>query len=145
MKKLLSLTIVLAMVFALAIPAIAADENNKRIVEVEQSWSKTTFHCNAFGGNGRVWINSVKVNGNTVTSKEYSKKMSDQLTFKAVGGTTQWELVNGKNRISAEMALKLAKAFNVEAQFWLNMQTQYDLWQAKQRVNLDNVQVVARN
>lgn len=39
------------------------------------------------------------------------------------------------------MALKIAKAFNSDAQFWLDLQTQYDLWQAKQTTNLDNIQV----
>lgn len=52
------------------------------------------------------------------------------------------EIVNGKTGISPEMALKLSKALNTTAQFWLNMQIQYDLWHAKQTVNLDNVQVI---
>ena len=60
-----------------------------------------------------------------------------------VSRTTASELVNCKNGISAEMALKLSKAFKTSPQFWLNMQQQYDLWQARQRVNLDNVQVIA--
>ena len=53
------------------------------------------------------------------------------------------EIVNGKTGISAEMALKLSKALKTSAKLWLNMQQQYDLWQAKQRVNLDNVQIIA--
>ncbi len=60
-----------------------------------------------------------------------------------VSRTTASELVNCKNGISAEMALKLAKAFGTSAQYWLNMQQAYDLWLAKQRVNLDNVEVIA--
>lgn len=60
-----------------------------------------------------------------------------------VSRNTASELVNGHCGISAEMALKLSKAFKTTPQFWLNMQTQYDLWQAKQRVNLDNVEVIA--
>ena len=60
-----------------------------------------------------------------------------------VSRTTASELVNCKNGISAEMALKLSKAFKTSPQFWLNMQQQYDLWQARQRVNLDNVQVIS--
>ena len=60
-----------------------------------------------------------------------------------VSRTTASELVNGKNGISAEMALKLAKAFGTSAQYWLNMQQEYDLWQARQHVNLDNVEVIA--
>ncbi len=60
-----------------------------------------------------------------------------------VSRTTASELVNGKNGISAEMSLKLAKAFGTSAQFWLNMQQQYDLWHARKKVNLDNVEVIA--
>ena len=60
-----------------------------------------------------------------------------------VSRTTASELVNCKNGISVEMALKLSKAFKTSPQFWLNMQQQYDLWQARQRVNLDNVQIIA--
>lgn len=60
-----------------------------------------------------------------------------------VSRNTASELVNCRSGISAEMALKLAKAFKTTPQFWLNMQQMYDLWQAKQRVNLDNVEVIA--
>lgn len=60
-----------------------------------------------------------------------------------VSRTTASELVNCKNGISADMALKLSKALGTSAEFWLNMQQAYDLWQAKKRVNLDNVEVIA--
>nr|DAT18283.1 MAG TPA: addiction module antidote protein [Caudoviricetes sp.] len=59
-----------------------------------------------------------------------------------VSRTTASELVNCKNGISAEMALKLAKAFGTSVQYWLNMQQAYDLWLAKQSVNLDNVEII---
>ena len=53
------------------------------------------------------------------------------------------EIVNGKTGISAEMALKLSKAFGTSAQFWLNLQQSYDLWQAKQHINLDDIDPIA--
>ncbi len=53
------------------------------------------------------------------------------------------DIVNGKTAISPAMALKIAKAFNSDPEFWLNMQLKYDLWQARQKTNLDNVQVIA--
>lgn len=53
------------------------------------------------------------------------------------------EIVNGKTGISPEMALKLAKALNTSAKLWLNLQLTFDLWQAEQRVNLDDVEVIA--
>ncbi len=53
------------------------------------------------------------------------------------------EIVNAKCGISPEMALKLAKALGTSPELWLNLQQAYDLWQARQRVNLDNVEVIA--
>jgi len=37
------------------------------------------------------------------------------------------EIVNGKRAITADTALRLQRYFRVEAQFWLNLQTEYDL------------------
>ena len=53
------------------------------------------------------------------------------------------EIVNCKKSISSEMALKLAKALGTSAMFWMNMQTQYDLWKASQTVDLSKVEVIA--
>lgn len=53
------------------------------------------------------------------------------------------EIVNGKTGISAEMALKLSKVLGTSAQLWLNMQQAYDLWQAKQKVDLDSLERIA--
>ncbi len=43
------------------------------------------------------------------------------------------ELLNGKNGVSAEMAIRLEKAGWSNAETWLGVQTTYDLWQAKRR------------
>ena len=37
------------------------------------------------------------------------------------------EIVNGKRAITADTALRLQRYFGVEAQFWLNLQSEYDL------------------
>jgi len=42
-------------------------------------------------------------------------------------------VLNGKAGISASMALRLAAALQTSPELWLNMQTQYDLWQASRR------------
>jgi addiction module HigA family antidote len=42
-------------------------------------------------------------------------------------------LVNGKNGISPEMAIRLAKAFGGRPEVWLGMQIQYDLARAAKR------------
>jgi addiction module HigA family antidote len=38
-----------------------------------------------------------------------------------------YEIVNERRGISADMALRLAHCFGTTAEFWLNMQTSYDL------------------
>lgn len=42
-------------------------------------------------------------------------------------------LVNGKSGVSAEMALRLAKAFGGTPEVWLRMQMAYDLAQVRKR------------
>lgn len=37
------------------------------------------------------------------------------------------EIVHGKRRITADTALRLARYFGTSADFWLNLQTRYDL------------------
>ncbi|MDE2768203.1 MAG: HigA family addiction module antitoxin [Acidobacteriota bacterium] len=49
------------------------------------------------------------------------------------------ELVNEKSAVSAEMAIRLSRAFGSSPETWLGMQTAYDLWEAQERV--DELQV----
>jgi len=53
---------------------------------------------------------------------------------KVLGVTRQTltKIVNGKSGISAEMAIRLAKAFGSSAETWVRMQAAYDLAQARQ-------------
>ena len=37
------------------------------------------------------------------------------------------EIVHGRRGITADTALRLGRYFNMEAQFWLNLQSQYDM------------------
>ena len=43
------------------------------------------------------------------------------------------EIVNGRAPVSADMAIRLAGALGTEAEIWVNMQAQYDLWEATQK------------
>jgi antitoxin HigA-1 len=43
------------------------------------------------------------------------------------------ELLNGRIGVSPEMALRLGMAFSTSAEVWLNMQTAYDLAQARKQ------------
>ncbi len=42
-------------------------------------------------------------------------------------------LLNGRSDMSVEMALRLESALGIEADFWLRMQLQWDLWSARQK------------
>jgi addiction module HigA family antidote len=41
-------------------------------------------------------------------------------------------VLNGKAGISAAMAIRLAAALGTTPEVWMNMQSQYDLWRARQ-------------
>ena len=54
-------------------------------------------------------------------------------------------IVNGKSGISPEMAIRLDKAFGGTAESWLQLQTAYDLAQARRREKDIKVRRVARS
>ncbi|NEP18547.1 MAG: HigA family addiction module antidote protein [Leptolyngbya sp. SIO4C1] len=50
-----------------------------------------------------------------------------------VNPSTVTRLLNGKMRVSEEMALRLHIVLGRTPESWLTMQNQYSLWQARQR------------
>ncbi len=50
-----------------------------------------------------------------------------------VSRTTLSRLINGQAGVSAEMAIRLARAFGATPEIWLRMQAAYDLAQARLR------------
>ena len=44
------------------------------------------------------------------------------------------EIVNGKRAVTADTALRLQCYFGVDAKFWLNLQTEYDLRMMKRKI-----------
>ena len=51
-----------------------------------------------------------------------------------VGPTRINLIVHGKASVTADTALRLARHFQMSAQFWLNLQSQYDLETARDRI-----------
>ncbi len=47
-----------------------------------------------------------------------------------VSRKTVSKIINERGSITPDMALRLSKAFNTSAELWLNLQTNYDLWNA---------------
>lgn len=56
-----------------------------------------------------------------------------------VAASTFSRLLKGQSAISPEMALRLSKGLGRSPESWLAMQDNYDLWQAKQHVDLAGV------
>lgn len=48
-------------------------------------------------------------------------------------------IINGHASITADMAIRLAKAFGGSPETWLRMQVSYDLWHAQQKAGKINV------
>jgi addiction module HigA family antidote len=59
-----------------------------------------------------------------------------------VSPSTLNRILNGNSSVSSEMALRLSKALGRSAESWLAMQDNYNLWQARQTVNLDGVEKI---
>jgi len=59
-----------------------------------------------------------------------------------VASSTLNRVLKGQSAISPEMALRLSKAIGRTPESWLSMQDNYDLWHAKQKINLANVHLV---
>jgi addiction module HigA family antidote len=68
--------------------------------------------------------------------KEYlPAQVSVTMAAKKLGVSRQAfsAILNGRAGITADMALRLAKALGTSPDLWLGMQMQFDLWQAKQQ------------
>ena len=72
--------------------------------------------------------------------------MSITETARVLGVTRQAlnNVVNGKSGISADMAIRLDKAFGGGANIWLRLQSAYDLAQARQHEDSIDVAPVTR-
>ena len=57
-----------------------------------------------------------------------------------VAASTLNRVLKGKSAISPEMALRLSTVLGRTPESWLSMQHNYDLWQAKQTLELDQLQ-----
>lgn len=56
--------------------------------------------------------------------------ISQAATALGVSRKTLSKIVNERGAITPEMALRLSRAFNTTPELWLNLQRNYDLWQA---------------
>ena len=75
--------------------------------------------------------------------REYITGLNKTVTEVAAGLNSSRKhlslILNGHTGISAEMALKLSVAFGTTPEFWINLQKNYDLWQARQKVDVSKI------
>lgn len=65
------------------------------------------------------------------------RKVAEKLQ---VSPSTLGRLLNGESHMTPEMALRLSKTLGRSPESWLAMQDNYNLWQAKKKVDLKKVQ-----
>lgn len=81
------------------------------------------------------FITEVYLEPNGISGRELAAKLG-------VAASTLNRVLTGANGVSPEMALRLAKALGRSPESWLAMQTNHDLWQARQSVDLGGVSKV---
>ena len=81
------------------------------------------------------FIQEVYLTPNEISCRELALKLG-------VAASTMSRVLNATSGISPEMALRLSKALGRSPESWLSMQDNYDLWQAKQIVNLKTVRKI---
>ena len=81
------------------------------------------------------FLTEVYLKPNNLSARELAAKLG-------VAASTLHRILIGSSSVSPEMALRLSKALGRSPESWLSLQYNYDLWQAKKRVNLKNVDKV---
>lgn len=78
------------------------------------------------------FIQEVYVDPNALSCRELASRLG-------VAASTLNRILKGASGVSPEMALRLSKALGRTPESWLAMQDNYDLWQARQTVNLQSI------
>ena len=78
------------------------------------------------------FIQEVYLEPNGMSGRELALKLG-------VAASTLSRVLSETSGVSPEMALRLSKALGRSAESWLTMQDKYDLWQAKQTLDLANI------
>ena len=60
-----------------------------------------------------------------------STSIKDMAATLGVSRKTLSKIINERGTITPDMALRLSRAFDTTPDFWLNLQKNYDLWQAE--------------
>lgn len=77
---------------------------------------------------------------------EAAVSVTDAASALGVTRVSLSRVLNGKAGISAEMAVRLGKWLDTGPEMWINLQAQYDLWNAEQalRSQVQKIRALAR-
>jgi len=78
------------------------------------------------------FITDIYLAPNDISGRELAEKLD-------VAPSTLSRILKGTSRVTPEMALRLSKAIGRSPESWLAMQDNYDLWIARQHVDLNRV------
>ena len=78
------------------------------------------------------FIYEVYLKPNALSARRLAEKLG-------VAASTLNRILRGSSGVSPEMALRLSKALGRSPESWLAMQDNYDLWQARRRLDLRDV------
>lgn len=81
------------------------------------------------------FIATVYLEPNGITGRELASKLG-------VSPSTLNRILTNKSGVSPEMALRLSKCIGRSPESWLAMQHNHDLWQARKRVDLSDVEAL---
>jgi antitoxin HigA-1 len=81
------------------------------------------------------FIATVYLEPNDITGRELASKLG-------VSPSTLNRILTYKSGVSPEMALRLSKCIGRSPESWLAMQHNHDLWQARKRVDLSDVEAL---
>jgi addiction module HigA family antidote len=76
----------------------------------------------------------------SVYLEPYGISCRNLATHLGVAASTMSRILKGQSSVTPEMALRLSKVLGRTPESWLAMQDNYELWQARQTLNLSNVQ-----
>lgn len=82
------------------------------------------------------FITEIYLAPNSISGRELAEKLG-------VASSTLSRVLRGTSRVSPEMALRLSIAIGRSPESWLAMQDAYDLWVARQHVDLQQVEKLA--
>lgn len=78
------------------------------------------------------FISDLYLEPNGISGRELAEKLD-------VAASTLSRILKGSSRVTPEMALRLSKAIGRSPESWLAMQDAHDLWEARQRIDLQRV------